>query len=353
MLNNSEPLRFACHVARERRGETQHPLCRGGKKCKKISSVKISFFEKNILIFFSKKGRKHLPWRKKDITPYEVWVSEIMLQQTQVDRVIDFYVKFLKRFPTVRKLAKASWEEFLPYYQGLGYYNRGRNMLKTAQAVLEKYAGKFPLEIEVLETLPGIGKYTARAVASFAGNLDHLAWDVNFARVFGRFFVGSKNTLLNVDDFEGKIVADKRDFNGAIMDFGSLICVKKPKCSQCLLQRHCVYFKEEGLGEQEAKKDSEKFPTKDARVVVFLHKNHRIYYSKGKTEYTPFSLSKKWNTREGIKTYFQEKFDLTISVRPPHKKVFVDGQPIMYVNAQVLLGEVKFGEFTKKEIFEK
>ena len=341
MSDNSEPLRLE---------DSAPPLCRGGKNRTKRLDAKISFFEKNILMFFEEKGRSHLPWRKEGITPYEVWVSEIMLQQTQVDRVIGFYVKFLKKFPTVRSLAKASWEEFLPYYQGLGYYNRGRNMLKTAQAVLEKYKGKFPMEVSELGTLPGVGKYTARAIASFAGNFDHLAWDVNFARVFGRFFAGSKNVSLDAGEFEGKIRADKRDFNGAIMDFGSLVCVKKPKCSECPLRAQCVYFREEGRGEQEEKKESEKFPAKDAQALVFLHKNHQIYYSESVKKYRPFLVGKKWNTREGIKRYFQEKFGLTVSVRPPHKKVFVGGKPILYVNAQILLGSASFGEFAKEEM---
>ena len=110
-----------------------------------IREKRVEYFETQITDFFEKAGREHLPWRKKGVTAYEIWVSEVMLQQTQVSRVIGYYDRFLKRFPTVEVLAKASWEEFLPYYQGLGYYARGRNMLLTARAVVKEYGGIFPV----------------------------------------------------------------------------------------------------------------------------------------------------------------------------------------------------------------
>src|SRR5574343_320879 len=106
-----------------------------------MSSVEenISFFESALLDFFKKAGREHLPWRREGISAYEVWVSEIMLQQTQVSRVLFYYEKFLLRFPNVEILARASWEEFLPYYAGLGYYARGSNMLRAARMIVEKF----------------------------------------------------------------------------------------------------------------------------------------------------------------------------------------------------------------------
>lgn len=311
---------------------------------------KIDFFEENILEFYRKNGRKHLPWRSANITPYEVWVSEIMLQQTQVDRVIEYYTMFLRKFSTVHALSESCWEEFLPFYRGLGYYQRGRNMLKTAKIVVDQYRGVFPKDIKELRTLPGIGVYTAKAIASFGSNKNYLAWDTNFSRVFGRFFFGSKDAVIFPSDFEGKIVSEKRSFNGAIMDFGSLVCVKKPKCKDCFLQSRCTYFRKKGIDEQEMKKEGKKFPAKNAEAIVFLHKNHRIYYSKGIRRYRPFRVPAKWNTREEIKRYFQEKFHLSVSVRPPRKKLFVHGRSVMYMNAQILLGKIDFGEFTKQDV---
>ncbi|NCU42655.1 MAG: A/G-specific adenine glycosylase, partial [Candidatus Moranbacteria bacterium] len=153
------------------------------KKRKNISEKeKRIFVFEEILIFYAE-YKRNLLWRKKDITPYEVWVSEIMLQQTQVSRVAQYYTRFLKRFPTVDILAQVSWEEFLPYYEGLGYYRRGKNMIETAQRIMRKYQGMFPRERSHLEKLPGIGSYTARAVASFAYDEPVLAWDTNFSRV--------------------------------------------------------------------------------------------------------------------------------------------------------------------------
>src|SRR3990167_9371691 len=170
-----------------------------------IRKESITFFEKMLLDFYQKAGREHLPWRTLrkasprgagkagKITAYEVWVAEVMLQQTQVSRVISYYKRFLKRFPTVQKLARVSWEKFLPCYQGLGYYTRGRNMLKTAKEIVNKYHGKFPRDKKLLEDLPGIGPYTAAAIMSFAYGDNHLAWDTNLKRVIGRFFFGTKN----------------------------------------------------------------------------------------------------------------------------------------------------------------
>ncbi len=150
-----------------------------------IRKEKIEFFETILADFHRKAGREHLPWRRKGIGAYEIWVSEIMLQQTQVSRVIGYYEKFLARFPDVGTLAEASWEEFLPYYQGLGYYARGRNMLRTAKVVVSEYGGKFPKDVKKLEKLSGVGPYTAAAIASFAHGKNAIAWDTNLMRVTG------------------------------------------------------------------------------------------------------------------------------------------------------------------------
>lgn len=160
-----------------------------------LSTKKIAFFESILQRFFRYANRAHLPWRKKGIGAYEIWVSEIMLQQTQVSRVIPYYEKFLSRFPNVESLARASWEEFLPYYQGLGYYARGRNMLRAARMIVSEYGGEFPDEVKELERLSGVGPYTAAAIASFAYGKDTIAWDTNLRRVVGRFFFGSKHAV--------------------------------------------------------------------------------------------------------------------------------------------------------------
>ncbi|MCB9798767.1 A/G-specific adenine glycosylase [Candidatus Nomurabacteria bacterium] len=309
------------------------------------------FFEKQLMQWFTQRGRKHLPWRKKRITAYEVWVSEIMLQQTQVSRVIDYYTHFLKRFPTVESLSKATWKQFLPYYAGLGYYRRGENMLKTAKIVVDEHHGKFPRDKKTLMKLPGVGEYTASAILSFAFGEDHLAWDTNLQKVFGRFFYGEKNAEVDQKIFEKKLLSDKRTLNAAIMDFSSEVCRRDPKCSECPLKEHCEYFRTSGTLEAKSKKKrGEAFPAKDAQAYVFLHRGHREYFSAQKQQFSPFVLPPSANHRDAIKLYFREKHALLLAVRPPHKKCYVDGIPTLMINAQILLGKHRFAIFDKKDV---
>src|SRR3989338_414433 len=305
-----------------------------------MNSVK--FFEDEIIRWFKKNGRAHLPWRKKKITPYEIWVSEIMLQQTQVSRVIKYYNKFLLRFPSVFDLAKSSWEEFYPYYAGLGYYNRGRNMITCAQIVVKKYNGVFPKIKDELKNLPGIGDYTASAILSLGYNKNELAIDTNIKKVFGRYFEGSKDSKIDFEKLQKEFVSSKKQLNAAVMDFSNSICIKVPRCGECPLQKYCEYYATDGQKEVMKKKDSKSFPTKEASVYLTLHKNHKEYYSKNKKELKYFVLSKKYNSRETIKEYFLKKYGLTLAVRPPHKKLYIDKKPVILVNAQILLGTHKF-----------
>ena len=327
-----------------------------------IDKRKIQFFEKHLADFFYKAGRVELPWRKPfddaqgkgKITAYEVWVSEIMLQQTQVVRVIVYYKNFLKRFPTVADLAKASWEEFLPYYQGLGYYARGRNMLKTAQVIVSEYRGRFPQDKALLEKLPGVGPYTAAAIMSFAYGENHLAWDTNLKRVIGRFFLGGKHLVTDEGFWETKFTLPKKDMNAALMDFGSALCVARPKCEACFLKNRCVYYKEGGKREVKTVSSqqlsmSKKLPV---QVVVFLHEGHRKYFSSEKKKYAPFLLPEGCVTRAAIKDYFAQTYQLTLSVRPPHRKVLIGKKLTLLVNAQILLGDPQFSVFSKTAVKE-
>lgn len=335
--------------------KNQESRIRNYRKRSLVNPKKVIFFEEKILDFFCKAGREHLPWRKKKITAYEVWVSEVMLQQTQVPRVVGYYARFLKRFPTVRHLAKASWTEFLPYYEGLGYYARGRNMLRTAQRVVREYGGKFPREKKLLEELPGIGPYTASAVMSFAYGDNHLAWDTNLKRVIGRFFLGGKRNAMDEDFWENKFHTSKKVLNAALMDFGSAQCMSRPKCGACALRSRCVYYREKGIGEIQDErykirdKKEKKIDWREAQACIYLHENHKKYFSSDKKRFRPFMLSSGYSTRAGIKKYFLENYQLTLSVRPPHGKTVRGGKPIFLVNAQILLGKPAFKVFSKKD----
>lgn len=324
---------------------------------------KLGFFEERLHDFFCRAGREHLPWRKPRITAYEVWVSEIMLQQTQVSRVIGYYERFLNRFPTVESLAQATWEEFLPYYAGLGYYARGRNMLKAASVIVGEYGGRFPKNTEKLETLSGVGPYTAAAIASFAYGKNTIAWDTNLRRVIGRFFFGSKRADIPFSDFEAACSLSAKELNAALMDFGSAICTARPKCGACSLREKCRYFREKGVQELRMQNQESsgtrmkgsifvihdsKFHFKDAQVMLFLHEGHRKYYSSKKSGYAPFIVPSSHNTRAGIKDWFRDRYGLELAVRPSHGKIVIDGKPTLLVNAQILLGTPAFPEYDRK-----
>jgi A/G-specific adenine glycosylase len=296
-------------------------------------------------------GRHSLPWRKVGISPYEVWVSEIMLQQTQVSRVIPYYQRFLERFPTVKHLAEASWEEFLPYYAGLGYYARGRNMLKTAQTVEEKFHGVFPPNETALRSLPGVGPYTAKAILSFGFGEPHLAFDTNQQRVFGRVLHGDKKANLDTMQIEKEILrtTDFRLLNGTIMDFANAVCTKKPKCGICPLRKECRYFQTNGELEDVTATTKSRFPLTQAQVYLTLHRQHSEYFSANPEKFEPFRLPISLTSRAQIKEYFRRQYGLELSVRPPHKQGYLDEQPVLLVNAQILLGNNSFAAYTKEE----
>lgn len=321
-----------------------------------IRPEKIQFFRRRLLDFFRKSGRIELPWRREGITAYEVWVSEVMLQQTQVSRVIGYYNRFLKRFPTVKKLSQASWEEFLPYYEGLGYYARGRNMLRTAEAVMKEWNGEFPKTVLELEKLPGIGPYTARAIASFAYDLHELAWDTNLKRVIGRFFLGAKDRIGEKEmlSFNEALGRGAREMNAALMDFGSAICTARPKCGACPLQRECRYFKEKGKQESKSQslKNKKKTEAPAEKAIVFLHENHKQYFSSQAKVYKPFVLPTGYTSRAAIKDYFLKTYGLTVAVRPAHRSLVWRDASVILVHAQILLGEPTFVSFSKSAVLE-
>ena len=190
------------------------------------SEEKIASFQEKLLAWYDKEKRD-LPWRHSN-NPYHIWVSEIMLQQTRVDTVIPYYYRFLETFPTIKSLANAQEEELLKVWEGLGYYSRVRNMQKAAQQIMEGYNGKFPDTMEEIQTLKGIGPYTAGAIASIAFNLPEPAVDGNLMRVISRLFeigldIGNPSNRKVFQAVAEKIISKERpgDFNQALMDLGS------------------------------------------------------------------------------------------------------------------------------------
>ena len=202
----------------------------------------------NQLINWYKKEKRDLPFRKTD-DPYRVWLSEIILQQTQMKTGVVYYNTFIKTFPTIENLASASETKIYSLWKGLGYYNRAKNLLKTAKIIVKKHNSKFPTTSEKLLLLPGIGKYTSSAIASICYNEKTPVVDANVYRVLSRYFRinldiskrDSYNYFLKTSKIASNYVKHMGDYNQAIMDFGSKICSpKKPQCTICFLQKNCL-----------------------------------------------------------------------------------------------------------------
>jgi A/G-specific adenine glycosylase len=197
-----------------------------------------------------------MPWKgEKD--PYKIWLSEIILQQTRVEQGWAYYEKFVKQYPTVKKLAVAKDKDVFKLWEGLGYYNRCKNLLFTARFISDKLNGVFPENFDQLLALKGIGPYTASAIASFAYNLPYAVVDGNVFRVFARYYgihtaTDSKEGLQIFNNIAFKNLAKKQAgiYNQALMDFGATVCKPmSPLCSECLMQTSCVAFKENTVGQ--------------------------------------------------------------------------------------------------------
>jgi A/G-specific adenine glycosylase len=211
-----------------------------------------------LLRWFKKNGRD-LPWRKtKD--PYAIWVSEIMLQQTQVATVIPYYQKFLKSFPTAHHLAKANLSKVLKVWEGLGYYSRARNLHRASQIVSNDFHGEIPDSLKDLLNLPGIGRSTAGAILSFAFNKEAPILDGNAKRVLSRLFATSRESHLWKISESLIPKGYSNPFNQALMDLGSMLCTpKEPKCFHCPFQHFC---------KGRASGDPERFPTKRLKRTI-------------------------------------------------------------------------------------
>ncbi|MBQ3308076.1 MAG: A/G-specific adenine glycosylase [Bacilli bacterium] len=202
-----------------------------------------------IILNWYRENKRDLPWRK-DIDPYHVWISEIMLQQTRIDAVIDYYEKFMNRLPSIKDLSEISEDELLKLWEGLGYYSRARNLKKAAVLIMEKYHGVFPNTYDEILSLPGIGEYTAGAIASICFQLKEVAVDGNVMRVYSRvqdldIDVSDLKVKKKVGEEIKKILPEESgEFNQGIMELGEVICLPngEPKCELCPLKSRCMAF---------------------------------------------------------------------------------------------------------------
>ncbi|PIP83117.1 MAG: A/G-specific adenine glycosylase [Elusimicrobia bacterium CG_4_9_14_3_um_filter_62_55] len=227
-------------------------------------------------------NRRKMPWREER-SPYRTWLSEMMLQQTQVATVIPYFERFVKRFPDLRTLARASEPSVLKYWAGLGYYCRARNLLKAARAVVSEYAGEFPSSLEQLRALPGIGRYSAAAIASIAFGKPHELVDGNVIRVFSRLFeirgdAKKPSTQEAVWMLAGEHLHRKRpgDWNQALMELGARVCVpESPLCGSCPVSSSCAAF-EKGLQESLPETSAARKPVHVEWTACLLRENGRV-----------------------------------------------------------------------------
>jgi len=190
-----------------------------------------------------------LPWRSEP-SPYRTWVSEVMLQQTQVDTVIPYFKRWLEHFPTLESLAAVEQTEVLQLWEGLGYYSRARNLHRAAQKVVTEFSGILPNDMKTLLSLPGIGRYTAGAILSIAFNQKQPALDGNIRRVYTRLTnsfepIGTSSSDKHLWKFAESVLPETRagDFNQALMDLGSIVCLSQnPLCNNCPIQTDCQAF---------------------------------------------------------------------------------------------------------------
>ncbi len=227
-----------------------------------------------------------LPWRSFP-SPYWVWLSEIMLQQTRVETVLPYFERFIARFPDIQSLAEAEQAEIFRLWEGLGYYSRARNLHKAAIVLMNEHDGEFPSTTKELESLPGVGKYTAAAIASIAFNLPVAAVDGNIKRIYARILdyheiYGSPVFEKTIADFAQEILSPDRpgDFTQALMDLGSAICTpRQPDCPECPLRSECLALQNGTQNDLPFKAKKAPIPHYDVCVAV-IEENRKVLLNK-------------------------------------------------------------------------
>lgn len=243
-------------------------------------------FVATVLLWHTAHGRHQLPWQHP-ATPYRVFVSEIMLQQTQVATVIPYFERWMARFPTLVSLAEASEDEVMALWQGLGYYSRARNLRKAAQYLVDNHQGKFPRELSDIQKIPGIGRYTAGAIKSFAYDEYGPIVDGNVRRLFCRLFgVEGIPTTSKVDKKLWQLAEDytpttnNRSFAQGLLDLGATLCTpRQPNCSQCPFAQHCVALQTERVEHLPTPKVKKVIPQRTGHFL-WIEKQRQIYLEK-------------------------------------------------------------------------
>lgn len=238
---------------------------------------------RNALLDWFGANQRDLPWRRT-YDPYHIWVSEVMLQQTQMERGVEYFNRWMDRFPDIRSLADASEQEVLKAWEGLGYYSRARNIRAAADVLLAEYGGVVPDDYAALLALPGIGPYTAAAIMSIAFNQPCPVIDANVERLFARIDnvarpMKEKAVCQNLEKFLATMLRSvpPRDFNQALMELGALVCTpSNPDCRNCPVRQSCRALAEGSVAERPVKK--KKQPTVDIVMACVILKNEDKFF---------------------------------------------------------------------------
>ena len=313
----------------------------------------------NILINWYLQNKRDLPWRHTK-NPYNIWLSEIILQQTRVVQGLPYYNKFIESFPNVESLANAEEEKILKLWQGLGYYSRARNLHTTAKFINEQLKGEFPKNYNDLLKLKGVGEYTAAAIASFSFDEDVAVVDGNVFRVLSRFFgiesdISENKTKKEFQDLAKSLLPKGKasNFNQAIMEFGATQCVpKSPNCCDCIFNSNCYALQKNKINE---------LPVKKKKIKV---KNRYLNYVVVKDSNANFLIEKR--TDNGIwKNLFQ--FPLVETEKALNENKILDlikkeftADNVLHLNSEPIIHKlshqhlyIRFFEITKNNVIKK
>lgn len=282
-------------------------------------------FSQRLLNWFDTHGRKQLPW-KEEPTPYRVWVSEVMLQQTQVATVIPYYERFMARFPDIRALADAELDEVLRLWAGLGYYSRARYLHQTARILRDRYDSRMPLNVAALQELPGIGRSTAGAILALAAGQQQPILDGNVKRLLARFaavegWPGQSRVQAALWTLAERYTPVERvaDYTQAIMDLGAMICTpRQPRCQACPLTEGCVAHFQRRQTDFPAPKPRKELPVRMIRMLLARRENGEVLLERR----PPVGIwGGLWSFPEcplevSVADWCQEQLGLIVSVEP-------------------------------------
>lgn len=319
----------------------------------------MSDFSSRLIAWQKVHGRHDLPWQNtKD--PYAIWVSEIMLQQTQVSAVVGYYAKFMHRFPTIASLANATQEAVLQYWSGLGYYSRARNLHKAAQTIMNHFHGVFPEDFETIQTLSGIGRSTAAAIVSFAFGQTQTILDGNVKRVLARHFLieGWPGTPAIANKMwslaESLLPKDNMiAYTQGLMDLGATICTRsKPKCEDCPLQKTCQAYAQNKVAIVPTSKPKKAIPHKETTMLMFFNQNQVLLEKRPQSGIWAGLWSLPEINMQAIASEVAlEKFGFIVETEEPlaivnhaftHYKLAITPQPLQLIRANTKLNQDRY-----------